>query len=319
MEASRISRHSAVIGTALWIGWQLLVNATAPAVLFALSPLVLVPLLLRPLLDQDQDPSRLLRVLSWSQLACALTLPMGLSLRPGPVAMISCLPWTAWTALAAIEALQRLRRLVAIHGWLELPRAAAGELAIAAGLGFPIIGSAWLLADRLDLQPLGFSPLIVALTAAHFHHAGFTLPLCAGYLTRWRPQQQRWRVAAFAIVLAVPLVAIGITVSPLLELISAWLTAAAAMTVGVGMLLRARELTLISALASALSGAAILAAMLFAGSYALTEYLGVPLPDIVAMIQLHGAVNALGFGLLGAWSWHLSPPPAPAAKDGVSS
>lgn len=312
-EASRIGRHSAVIGTALWIGWQLLVDVPAPLVLFALSPLVLVPLYLRPLLEHE--PSRLLRALSWAQLACALTLPMGLSLRPGALALISCLPWAVWTMLAAVEALLRLRRLVAEHGWLELPRAAAGELAIVAGLGFPIIGSAWLLADRLDLQPLGFSPLIVTLTAAHFHHAGFTLPLCAGYLARWRPQQQRWRVVALTIVLAVPLVAAGITASPLLELISAWMTAAAAMTVGVGMLLRARELAPIAALASALAGAALLAAMLFAGSYALTEYLGVPLPDIVAMIQLHGAVNALGFGLLGAWSWHLSPPPPPAAGE----
>jgi YndJ-like protein len=47
----------------------------------------------------------------------------------------------------------------------------------------------------------------------------------------------------------------------------------------------------------------------FAASYALGEFRGVPWPDILSMVHLHGAVNALGFGLLGAWAWHLSPPP----------
>ena len=67
------------------------------------------------------------------------------------------------------------------------------------------------------------------------------------------------------------------------------------------------NLPAVPALLSALSGASLLAAMTFAGSYAIGEYRGVPWPDISAMIRLHGAVNALGFGLLGAWSWRLAP------------
>ena len=34
-------------------------------------------------------------------------------------------------------------------------------------------GALWLLADRLGVRPLGFPSHLVALTAAHFHHAGF--------------------------------------------------------------------------------------------------------------------------------------------------
>lgn len=326
MEPRRISRHSAVAGTAIWIGWQLLTDAFAPVVLLVLSPLVLVPLLLAALAE-ERESSQLMRALSWAQLPCALPLPLALSFEPGAFALLSCLPWAGWTALAAVEGLRRVAAMLRRGGLRGLYDA---ELAIAAGLGFPVIGSGWLLCDRLALEPLGFSPLIVLLTAVHFHHAGLTLPLSAGLLGRAMGSPERgaprqdlarepWRGAAVVVVIAVPLVAIGITASPLLEVIAAGITAAAAIVVGVGMLRRSTCLAFIPALLSALSGSCLLAAMLFAASYALGEYRGAPWPDIASMIQLHGAVNALGFGLLGAWAWHLSPPPAPGdiAKGGT--
>lgn len=280
-----------------------------PALLLGLSPLVLIPLLLSAVFDEDER-SPLVRALTWAQLPCAMAMALGLLLRPGWLAALACVPWAGWTVLAAVLALRRTRALVRDHGVRGLVGAQGGELAIAAALGFPLVGSAWLLADRLALTPLGFSPLIVLLTAVHFHHAGFTLPLTAGLLARTQTPGPWARVAA-VVVVAVPLVAIGITVSPLLEWIGSWLTAAAAMAVGVGMLVRARTLPVLPALLSAGAGASLLAAMIFAGAYALGELLGVPFPDIASMIQLHGAVNALGFGLLGAWAWHLSPPAVP--------
>jgi len=291
----------------VWIGWQLITDSFVPAVLLALSPLVLVPLLLAVVFGEEVDRTARVRALCWAQLPCAAPLVVGLSLSPGVLAFMACLPWAAWTALAAWEALVRVWKLFG-GGWRGL---ISGELAIAAGLGFPVIGSGWLLLDRLAIEPLGFSPLIVLLTAVHFHHAGLTLPLSAGLLARWRGQAGPWPVTAVAVVVAVPLVAIGITASPIVELVGAWLTAAAAISVALGMLARARLLPIIPALLSAGAGACLLAAMVFAASYALGEYQGVAWPDIASMIRLHGAVNALGFGLLGAWAWHLAPP-APA-------
>jgi hypothetical protein len=301
LETRRINRHSATIGTAIWILWQLLDDPFAPAVLFGLSPLVLVPLLLGAMAG---EPSSRVRLLSWAQLPCALPLVLGLSVKPGVLALLACLPWAGWAALAAYEALTRILAGIRLRGFID---ALDGELAIAAALGFPLIGSAWLICDRLAIQPLGFSPLIVLLTAVHFHHAGFTLPMSAGLLAR-TDQPGPWRLTAVGVVVAVPLVAIGITVSPIVELIGSWLTAAAAITVALGLLVRARSLPLIPALLSACAGACLLAAMIFAAAYALGEYRGVAWPDIASMIHLHGAVNALGFGLLGAWAWHLCPP-----------
>lgn len=307
LDPRRISRHSAVVGTTVWILWQLLADSYAPAVLLVLSPLVLIPLLLAAVFDEHEG-SRVIRVLTWTQLPCAVLLVIGVSVKPGAVAMLACLPWAGWTAVAAFAALTRVRAMIRKSGWRAL---IDGELAVAAGLGFPLIGSGWLLCDRLAITPLGFSPLIVLLTAVHFHHAGFTLPISAGLLTRTELDGP-WRVTALTVVVAVPLVAIGITASPLIELIGSWLTAAAAIAVALGLLARARTLPSLVALLSACAGASLLAGMIFAAAYAIGEYRGVAWPDIASMIQLHGAVNALGFGLLGAWAWHLSPPPPPA-------
>jgi YndJ-like protein len=307
LQPRRITRQSAIAGTIIWIGWQTLTNVFEPAALFVLSPLVLVPLLLSAILD-ELDDAPMTRALCIAQLPCALLLTVAMSMRPGAFALLASLPWAGWTALAAFEGVRRIFAMLRRSGLRGLFDA---ELAIAAGLAFPIVGSGWMLCDRLALEPLGFSPLIVLLTAAHFHHAGFTLPLSAGLLGRTfgaESGSSPWRATAVMVVVAVPLVALGITFSPLLELLAAWLTAATGIAVAIGLLVRANKLAIIPAMLSALAGASLLAGMSFAASYAIGEYAGTPWPDITAMIRMHGAINALGFGLLGAWSWHLSPP-----------
>ena len=298
-----------MVGTMVWVIWQMMADAAGPGLLFLLSPLVLVPLLLANF--SDEEPSPVWRALIWSQLPCALALVLGLSLKPSAFALLACVPWAGWTALLAFEGLTRLLARYRNHG---LPGLASGELAVIAGLVFPLVGSVWLLADRLGVELLGFDALFVRLTAVHFHHAGLSLPLMAGLLARERPEGVV-RYAALTIVLAVPLVALGITFSPLLEVVGSLMTASAASVVGLGLLARSRELEVIPALLSALAGAALLGAMCFAASYAIGEYRAVPWPDIISMIQLHGAVNALGFGLLGAWSWYLVPVRGPAQVE----
>jgi hypothetical protein len=306
LQPRRITRQSAIAGTIVWIGWQTFTDVFEPAALFVLSPLVLVPLLLSAILD-DHDDTPLIRALCVAQLPCALLLAVAMSMRPGAFALLASLPWAGWTALAALEGVRRMLSMLRRSGLRGLYDA---ELAIAAGLAFPLVGSGWILCDRLALEPLGFSPLIVLLTAAHFHHAGFTLPLSAGLLGRAfaADATEPWRATAVVVVIAVPLVALGITFSALLELLAAWLTAASGIAVAIGLLRRASSLATIPAMLSALAGSSLLAGMSFAASYAVGEYAGTPWPDITAMIRMHGAINALGFGLLGAWAWHLSPP-----------
>ena len=78
--------------------------------------------------------------------------------------------------------------------------------------------------SRLGIQPLGFGDTIVLLTAAHFHYAGFAAPILTGLAGRIlsdAPSTTRrlFVVAGIAITIGTPIVATGITVSPVLALV----------------------------------------------------------------------------------------------------
>ena len=94
--------------------------------------------------------------------------------------------------------------------WRQLPIKTPGQLCFDFAFIFPAIVAAWLVAQRANWTPWNFDPLIVLLTAAHFHHAGFTLPLMAGLNAKANPGC--WtRFSCVAILAGVPLVAAGIT------------------------------------------------------------------------------------------------------------
>jgi hypothetical protein len=181
----------------------------------------------------------------------------------------------------------------------------ACELGIDGGLVLVSVGGAWALAACAGLSPLGFSATIVRLTAAHFHYAGFVLPVLAGLAVR-RVDRPYTRWIPIAILLGVPLVAAGITASPVLEVVGAIVTAVAAAAVAVVQLsLAAGARTRTATLLLAGSGLALLWGVSLAAIYAVGEYRGLPWPSIPEMVQLHGSVNALGFALLGTWAWNL--------------
>ncbi|MEZ4934569.1 MAG: YndJ family transporter [Saprospiraceae bacterium] len=46
------------------------------------------------------------------------------------------------------------------------------------------VGGLWAVADRMGWRPLDYDPEIVFLTVAHFHYAGFVLPIVAGFVVR---------------------------------------------------------------------------------------------------------------------------------------
>jgi hypothetical protein len=50
-----------------------------------------------------------------------------------------------------------------------------------------------------------------------------------------------------------------------------------------------------------------------AAAYAIGEYVQRPWPNVAQMIPTHGALNALGFSLLGLWAWNLEHPDDPEA------
>lgn len=284
----------AVLGSLVWVAWLVLDTPDAIAALIGLSPAVLHPMIVRLARLHASEGSRLERGLSWVQLPAAACLLVALGRPPGTLAAALALPWllaTLWTAALGIQRARahRLRPL--------------SELSIDAGLVMLAVGGAWVVASRAGMRPMGFSPIIVLLTAAHFHYAGFVLPVLAGLAVRMSGRRA-YRLIPVGVLLGVPLTAVGITVSPLIEVVAAVLVASSGIGLAVAQLDLSRQIrTRMASMLLAVSALALLYGMTLAAIYAVGEYRGLPWPSIPEMASLHGTVNALGFGLLGTWGF----------------
>jgi len=267
-----------------------------------LAPLVLVPLGLRTIAAHAAlgEPEWLWRIVVIVQLPAALVLGAGFLLPQGFLAATLSGPYLMTTGLLAVLGLVRLW-----HHRRDLLR----ELCVDAGLVYIAIGGLWASADRWGLRPLNFEPAIVLLTAIHFHYAGFVLPLLTGLATR-REEERLSRLASVAVVVAVPLVAAGITATqldfgPFLECVSAWFLAfAAAWTAYLYFRLSRQPAwpSLVRAL-WAVSAISLTGSMVLAILYGSRHYLATAWLDIPWMRALHGTANALGFALAGLLGW----------------
>jgi YndJ-like protein len=260
---------------------------------------------------------------------------------PGAAAATLALAWLLATVPGALLGLSRLSRR---------PFEQLQERAIDIAQLYLPVGAAWLFASRAGLAPLGFQEPIVLYTAAHFHFAGFAAPLIVGLLGRdlglnptsihenpgsakmSRPVAQwvatLYRGAALIVIVGVPLVAVGITVSRALE-------GPAAVLLGIGMLalaslLVARGGKRISAaplgdsvgrptlfqqrLSGALfvsAGLSLVGSMVFAILFALTSSANrnatTTFIPYSLMALCHGVANAIGFSTLSLVGFALAP------------
>jgi len=231
---------------------------------------------------------------------------------------------TYWPAAAGWLLVTLLIAVRAAMSFLASPRTLARTITLA-GPAMLVVGGAWYFADRAGLKPLDFDFLIVRLTAAHFHFAGFVLPIATGLLLLHWQIPARWlRVSSIGVIAGVPLVAAGITltrmgaaaewectfaaglafcalVTGLSQVVLAWKSPAQSVTVR--MLL-------------ALSGLNLTAGMALALLYALRLWLPLPWLHLPRMWAWHGSINVFGFALPGmiAWLlWRRSPAPGATA------
>jgi hypothetical protein len=284
--------RQAVIGTVVWIAWISATGFRSAEALLILSPLVLFPLVLRLAVDPGHPPSRAWWLASWLHLPGAVCLVASFALPRGAGAAALTIPWLLTTATTALAGVARLRT----RGRLDTT-----ELGIDAGLIFLVVGAAWAAAFQLGIRPLGFSDTIVLLTSEHFHYAGFILPVLATLVARERGG--RWSWVVVAVVAGVPLTAIGITLSPVIEVAAALLVVAGGLAVAVGQLMTARHARSGAAALLGVSSMALAWAMVLAAMYAVGEFRGHPWPPIPDMIEMHGTANALGTALAGVWGW----------------
>lgn len=290
----RIPLWSASIGSLVWIGL-----AFQPVVLIEwlllLAPLVLVPLVFAVAESKiHMDPWLL-----WSQAPCAILVSMGHLWPPGWYSVGWTLPWLIVTLFFVVSASRR--------SWLSGDEDLASLLLVVAHF-YLVVGAGWLVISRVDWQPLGFPPVIVLLTAVHFHHAGFVTVSIAAltvHFKRGRNRLIRW--CAVGLAAAPPLVALGITYSPRVEFLSALLLAGS--LIGLGL---AIEWTVIPQLRRPMSQALLHVAALVpilsmsaALIYAWGELTGQVLIQIPTMARWHGLLNAFGFELSALVGWLL--------------
>ena len=278
----------------------------AVGALFLLAPLVLVPLGFRMIEPGRPLASRLHRLAvrgSWpaaAALAVAMALPAG-----GPAAVLA-MPWLAIACLRAVAAAAE------VPGHARGPRRDAGWIDASAA-AFLVVGASWIVADRLGLRPMGFEPLVVRLTAVHFHFAGFGLLLVAGRLAERRPGRagRAVRVAAALVVVGVPLVAAGFLGLPVVGLAGVVLVAAAGLTIGALQIRVAGTMSLgLARWLARLAGASLLVSMPMALLWGFGQVHPIGRIDLEIMIRVHGGLNALGFALPAAVAWTLERAPA---------
>ena len=299
---------STCFGSAVWLVfvWLALRGKLALWViepLFLLAPLVLVPLAL-PLIEEPDRFPWVRRL----QPSCALAAAASFALPRGVPAAALAAVWLAFTGLLALHGLERLRA----RGF-----SVAAEVAVDAALFFLPVGGGWLVLSRLGARPLGFDEPIVLLTAVHFHYAAFTALVLTGLVGRALGPSALYRGIVTGAIVGTPLLAAGITVSPLLELVGAGVlaTAFSALAVLVLVALRPRIRARPARAFLTVSALSLLPAMACALAYAWGEFTQGPVIALSWMARIHGTANALGFGLCGLLGWTLAARATPTGRS----
>lgn len=302
-----VTDASAAIGGIVWIVARFALGLGPIDRALALAPLVLVPLgvgaattpRFEGLAGRLVDAAILLQPVGAVLLVASLLVPDG----PGAATMAA--PWIGVTGLLGLGALVRTLD----RGLLPL-----SETLVDAGLAYSNVGAVALLLYHLDVT-FWFAPVIVLLTAVHFHYAGFVLPVTTGLAGRCGSvESSRTFRALGAVVLVGPaIIAVGISFSPTVELLGVgfFTVAVAALAIYVvAVVAPARPRR--QGLLLAFSALTLPVSMLLALGFVIGTVFGVdPIGlTISRMVRLHGSLNAFGFALLGIVGWRLAVPTA---------
>jgi hypothetical protein len=263
-----------------WLAGMVLLPAPLAARIFLLAPLVIVPRLIRILPERPWIG----RLGGWTALLAALPLTASFALAPGPLAAALAVPWLALALVGAAAAVRHgLANLLSILYPSRLP-----DLGIDAAIGLLGAGAVFVVTERFGLD-IGFAPVIVLLTATHFHFAGFGLLALASVMALSRP----WlRVPVGGLIVGIPLTALGfILVSDATSAIGAVVVGLSGIGVGIA-LLTSPVATRIGWL-TRVAGVALLVGMPLGIAWSLAILTGSPFVDLEAMVRTHGVLNSL--------------------------
>ncbi|WP_249336657.1 YndJ family protein [Sporosarcina sp. Marseille-Q4063] len=179
------------------------------------------------------------------------------------------------------------------------------EFAIDCGLMYLALGGGWYFAYIAGIDT-GFTPLITWLTGIHFHYSAFLLPIFVGFLGRLY-KTTFYKVICAVIIASPMVVAIGITFSRWIELLSVILY-----MVGLyGLLYLTWKTPFVSRIQKwfiRISFAALGLTIIFSLFYALGNGFGIISVSIDFMLRFHGLLNCVLFAMIGLIGWALSVP-----------
>lgn len=259
-------------------------------VMLALGVLVVVPAVapLHPAAGDRAD-----RLLAWVAVPAAAGVLAG----RGQVSAALALPWLLVGATATLLALR--------EGWRARQRP-LHALPWVAAAGYLLVGGVWLVADRLDLEPAGFTAPLVQLTAIHFHYAGAASSMIAGVTLRALPGDRVALTGAALTAVSPPVVAVGFTLAPPLLVVGASSLAVGLAAIAWVTLRRVRPAAEGAArVLLTVAACSVLVGMVLAVQWALGNTLGTPALSIPAMAATHGILNGVGFALCGVLGWRL--------------
>lgn len=178
------------------------------------------------------------------------------------------------------------------------------EFSIDMGLIYLAIGGAWFVAHESNMET-GFSPIITWLTGIHFHYAAFLLPIFVGFLGRlYKPKL--YKLVGSVILIAPFIVAVGITFSTWLELLSVIIYIFGIYSI-ILLSFKVPFQHYIQKWLIRISFSALGVTIIFSLLYALGNLTGLYSVSIDFMLRFHGIINSILFALIGiiGWSIHL--------------
>ena len=287
------------ISTVLLVSVLIKAEPTQPTWAVAMpifAALVLIPIGIQTLINRKTSFNISKTVLN-SHLAVVILLAISFVLDKGIVAGCLALPYFLWC-------LSILGRGIKFDFSLTY-------LMIFAAFGFLTNAAAWLVFDRFDYQPLGFSSWIVLLTGAHFHYAGFALTLSLAFLLIENLQNKWAKTASLGVLSGVVLTATGITTTQLgithfVETTAGVWMSIAAFVSAIAFLLRGLREKSKARFLFIIGASCLMLGMILAFFYALRNVIPLSFLSIPTMQAVHGSLNALGFGTLTLFGFALS-------------
>ena len=179
------------------------------------------------------------------------------------------------------------------------------EIMIDIGFIYIAMGGIWFSFHITGIHT-GFSPMITWLTAIHFHYSAFLLCITVGLLGRLH-SSHLFSSCAAVIALGPMLVALGITFSRVIEIVSVSLYVAAIFSLTI-VLFRIRFQPVASSFVR-IAFFTLCFTIIWSFLYAYSNLTSSSLVDIPSMLDFHGMLNCILFGgaVTAAWSIYVPP------------